>query len=824
MMEKGMNQGRFRIDLHVHSRHSTRPSQWILQKIGCPECFTEPERIYATARARGMDLVTITDHNTIRGALEIAHLPGVFVSEEITTYFPADNCKLHVLAYGVTEAQHEDFQRLRANVFELVPYLRAQGVTHVLAHPLFAVNDRLTPEHFEQCLVMFNTFELNGTRDETQNQVLREVIGGLDQAGLARLADKHGLAPYGPTPWLKGFTGGSDDHSSLNIARMFTELPCDPSQGPSLAAVQQAIAERAATPLGVAATPRTMAHNLYSIAYQFYKNRFHKDAAEASAESKHLCFRFADHALDFHRVRKPGPFARIKRLIGHSKTRYAAWFRSGDTTRDVLLTEATELIASDQGFRAIADGRVTDVLELEAEFARFVSRATDRILKHFGDRLAGNVTSGSYFDIFHSLGSAGSFYVLLAPYFVAYDLFARERAFCDQVLAAFGKSPRHPRHKDLRVAHFTDTFEEVNGVARTLRQQAELVHRHGKHMRIVTCGGPSEAPNVASFPPVGTMALPEYPQITLRYPPFLQMLAYCFEQDFDLILAATPGPVGLAALGVARILKLPFHGTYHTAFPQYVGRFTEDSVMEDLAWRGMLWFYGQMDTVYAPSQAVREELVAKGLPARKIVIYPRGVDTERFTPDKRNGFYKRWRLGGELKLLYVGRVSREKDLHVLADAFRKVSRIRPGVQLIVVGDGPYLDDMRRDLRGLPAVFTGVLEGDDLACAYASADVFVFPSATDTFGNVVLEAQASGLPAIVSDQGGPAENITRDQTGLVAEAGNADSFVRCILALADYPERVEYMRASARRTMEGRTFDATFLRTWEIFGRCLRGAA
>ena len=140
-----MSGASFKVDMHVHSKYSTRPSQWILQKIGCPESFTEPLELYNIAQDRGMDMVTITDHNTIAGCLEIAHLPGTFISEEITTYFPEDNCKLHVLAYDISEKQHDEVQKVRGNVYDLVPYLREQGIVHVLAHPLFAVNDRLTP-------------------------------------------------------------------------------------------------------------------------------------------------------------------------------------------------------------------------------------------------------------------------------------------------------------------------------------------------------------------------------------------------------------------------------------------------------------------------------------------------------------------------------------------------------------------------------------------------------------------------------------------------------------------------------------------------------
>lgn len=112
-----------RIDLHVHSKHSRRPSQWILKKIGCPESFTEPLQIYRIAKSRGMSHVTITDHNSISGALEIAHLSDTFVSEEITTYFPENGCKIHVLVLDIDERRHEDIQKLRSNIYELADYL-----------------------------------------------------------------------------------------------------------------------------------------------------------------------------------------------------------------------------------------------------------------------------------------------------------------------------------------------------------------------------------------------------------------------------------------------------------------------------------------------------------------------------------------------------------------------------------------------------------------------------------------------------------------------------------------------------------------------------
>jgi len=255
-------------DLHVHSKFSSRPSQWVLKKLGCPESFTEPSFIHARALAAGMDFVTITDHNVIDGALEIAHLPGTFLSEEVTAHFPEDKCKVPVLVYGITEAQHREIQRLRENIYDLSEYLRREGLLHVLAHPLFAVNEKLQVEHFEKCLLLFDIFEANGCRDDLQNRVLQGILNDLDRDIIDVLADRHGLAPAGPSPWKKGMTGGSDDHSGLNIASMHTL-----AGGETAATFLDEVRSLRARPGGTQSTGHALARNLYSIAWQFYRSR-----------------------------------------------------------------------------------------------------------------------------------------------------------------------------------------------------------------------------------------------------------------------------------------------------------------------------------------------------------------------------------------------------------------------------------------------------------------------------------------------------------------------------------------------------------------------
>jgi len=801
----------FAIDLHVHSRHSTRPSQWVLQRMGCPESFTKPRMIYDIARSRGMDLVTITDHNTIAGALEIAHLPGVFVSEEITTYFPDDRCKLHVLAYNITEAQHGEFQRLRENVFHLVPYLRSQGIVHVLAHPLFAVNGKLTPSHFERALLLFNTLELNGSRDAFQNQALRRIAENLGPEQLLQLADKHGIEPFGPTPWKKALVAGSDDHSSLGIARMFTRFEGPASVERLLAAIPAGQGRIEGEP----ATPWNMAHNLCGIAYQFYKSR-----AGRLPES-HICVRFADALLAPANQRPKGLRPLLNTLADRVRLGLYSLVADKHSTSAMLLAEASQVIRADAAMTQAARGQL-DQGRPEDLWRRFVSRVSDRMLSCFAGRTLGAVKSADIFGLFHEVASAGSLYAMLSPFFLSCELFAGERAFARKCLGAFGLADQAPQAKGLKIAHFTDTFAEVNGVARTIQQQIALAHKHGKDMTVVTCTEGLKRDDIkkgaARFAPVGSFGLPEYPEITLHYPPFLKLLAWCAEQDFDCILTATPGPMGLAGLAIARILKIPVHGTYHTAFPQYVRMFTEDPAMEDAAWRYMCWFYGQMDTIYAPSHSTAKDLCARGIGAERIVVHPRGVDVERFRPDRDSRFFEALGLARQFKIIYVGRVSREKSLDVLAEAFRKVHAHRPDARLIIVGDGPYLEEMQAKTAGLPVVYTGYLQGEALTSAYAGADLFVFPSATDTFGNVVLEAQASGLPVVVTSSGGPREAMQPGRTGLVVAPYDADALAMSVLDLMFDRERLLSMSVLARKFAAQTSFDQAFLRTWSIYAQ------
>jgi glycosyltransferase involved in cell wall biosynthesis len=784
-----------------------------LQKLGCPECFTEPAEVYRIAREKGMDLVTITDHNNILGSAEIAHLPGTFISEEVTTYFPEDGCKAHVLVYDINDAIHRDIQKVRENIFDLVDYLVRAGIVHTLAHPLYSVNDKLTIDHFEKFLLLFKNIELNGARDDFQNFAIRMIVENLSPRILDMLVDKHGVVPKFEEPWRKNLTGGSDDHSSLNIARQYTTV-----QGAhSLSEFFKGIGASRSKPVGKGSGPTVMSHNIYGIAYQYYKRKLNFQ----SDVNKDPVLRFLDRCLQ---ADSESDGRLVTRLIYSWRKRKTPKRQEGSRILDVLRFESQKLLQGDPELMNIASNGNGHHEDGAKRWFNFVNKVSNKVLIHFWDSLLSNLSGAHFFNMFQSLGSAGAAYTVLAPYFVTFTIFSRDRHFSSSAMEHFGVGDAHAggNSKPTKLAYFTDTFHEINGVALTIRNQLDLANKTGKNLTVITCDAESRPPlkGLMNFNPIGVYDLPEYPEQKIFLPPFLEMLTYCYEQEITQIHVATPGPLGLAALAIAKIMKVPISGTYHTAIPQYAHILTGDAAIEELVWRYTTWFYDQLNLILVPSTSTECELIGKGIDPGKISLFPRGVDTVRFHPAKRNVAYlkEQFGAGDGPKILYVGRISKEKDLSSLANAFKKLIKTTDKVELVLVGDGPYTNELKELLAGTPSIFTGYREGEELATIYASCDLFAFPSATDTFGNVVLEAQASGLPVIVSDSGGPQENIIRHKTGEVIPAGDTEALLQSLNSLLADRTRLKEMGKAARLNMENRSYERAFDGTWRIYER------
>jgi glycosyltransferase involved in cell wall biosynthesis len=367
----------------------------------------------------------------------------------------------------------------------------------------------------------------------------------------------------------------------------------------------------------------------------------------------------------------------------------------------------------------------------------------------------------------------------------------------------------------------------VNGVARFLRDMGSHAARAGRSLTIHTCVDPADAtadvPGRKNFAPLLSRPMPYYPELRLTLPPVLEVLEWADRQQFDAIHVSTPGAMGLCGWLAAKMLRVPLLGTYHTDFPAYVDHLTRDHRITNGTVAYLRWLCGQMDAVFSRSNAYHFSLRDLGVTDEKIVTLPPGVDTTRFNASSNDTNVWRDRGVGEpLRLLYCGRVSVEKNLPMLVEAFRYLCRRRRDVCLVLAGDGPYLSTMRQAMDGLPAYFLGYQNDAQLGPLYRGADLLVFPSRTDTLGQVVMEAQACGLPALVANEGGPKEVVADGVTGLVLPGNDPSRWCQAIdELLTDAPRRQRMARAAAQRA-DRFSLARTFEGFWSRHARAVAG--
>ncbi len=763
-----------KIDLHVHSRYSSTPEGWVLRKLGAQASYTDPIDVYKIAKNRGMDAVTITDNDSIEGCLEIAHLSDTFISCEYTTFFPLDSCRLHVVCYNITPDDHERILQLRSNIFELTAYLKRHGIHHALAHPLYSPNDKLTPEHFDQLLPLFDTWEINGAKDASVNDCLKKILD---------------FRNPGYT-----LTAGSNDHSSLTIGNTWTEVP----GARNVKEFFEGVAAGKAFIFNNYYTPHEHAWNIFSVGWQWLKKTEFADGLVGTMNS---------YLLPPERNSRPDLARRLR--VGVRAADPRNWPRL-----------AAMLLVKRQ-IQKLSGNSIPE-LPVSRQWYNLVDALTDKYLAKVGSALVEGVIDKKFHRVLSFLGAPAALYSLVMPFLISFADLSGQRRGSREIL-------RHYMHSDapeMKVVKFTDTFGSVDGVSWTLAEQLKEAHKSGKNYTIVSCVGDPNVRGLKRFEPVGMITAPEYKEQKLCWPPLLKMLEFCYENQFTVVQAATPGPVGLAGMLIARVLGRPFQAVYHTQVPEFIGKATGERFMEVVARKYCMLFYDSADTVFAPSGHTRAQLIRHGVRQNKVKVYPRGINTVFFHPSKRSDYWhEKWGVSRQaIKGLFVGRVSHEKDVPLLVRAFKALIDERettgdpddpPKFALLAVGDGAYRDQMKRECQGYPVVLTGQLHGEELATAFASADFFVFPSTTDTFGRVLLEAMASGLPCIVSDKGGPQESIQHGLNGLIFRSPDGQSLKDAMVELALSPNRRQ-MGAKARAAAEQRSFAQAFEEFWKLY--------
>jgi glycosyltransferase involved in cell wall biosynthesis/predicted metal-dependent phosphoesterase TrpH len=779
-----------RVDMHCHSTASQFSRLGVQRSAGLPECATPPEEVYELAKRRGMDFVTITDHDTIVGVLEISERPDVFVSVELTAAFRGEPQAVHVLCHGITPDDHEWLQAHRGDVELCAGYLYERDTACALAHPYYTVAAPLSARHRRRLAELFPIWETrNGARARELNRPAATYVATRDGIGI----------------------GGSDDHAGVDIGRTYTEAP--PAQSPEefLAHVR----EGRALARGAQGSAAKWAH-----------------AAIALAARSLGGFRASDdHADGGARPDPARVMDMVQRLLREANARQGTL----GSERGVSPEDARRLLRA--WLAAVEldhlDERGLIAYMQEESFShsdlyRRACRAHERKLRAAVDVTLLAATGRAEVPA----AAQGIFEACIAaiPYAPATAFLANEQdklaslaytgpSGAHAPAAARGERERADDGERPRVAILADGIGSMHGVTRTIE---EIRQRGVAGFDIEVVGTDPEVDR--RLPAVAEIDVPFYPGLRIGVPSLpaaVQTLAGFDGGRFDAIHVCSPGPAGIAGALLARALALPLVGSYHTELTAYAGLRSGQRRVADAMELAVSAFYNACDFVLSPSRAADEALAAIAVPAERVLRWDRGVDTQRFDPGLREDSL----LPAAVNVMYSGRITREKGADLLADAFLLAharARAQNGqrLHLVLAGGGPEQERLRERL-GEEATFLGWLEGAELARAYASADIFLFPSATDTFGQVILEAQASGLPTIAVGKGGPLSLIEHRVDGLLCDA-DTHQLADALIELAGSPLLRGRLAGAGLRSARARTWERTLALLADGYRRALAG--
>ncbi|MEC9489746.1 MAG: glycosyltransferase family 1 protein [Halanaerobiales bacterium] len=328
----------------------------------------------------------------------------------------------------------------------------------------------------------------------------------------------------------------------------------------------------------------------------------------------------------------------------------------------------------------------------------------------------------------------------------------------------------------MKIAIFTDTFApQINGVTKNLNRLLNYFSVQGIEYLLFAPESESRTESIYENNVVRlkSMNFFLYPELKFTLPNYLKVRSKLMKFKPDLFHLITPFNIGLTGLYAARQSDSPIVASYHTNFDQYLDYYNLN-FLEKAAWKYLRWFHDQALRNYCPSEETRKELAAKNF--INLDIWGRGIDSNLFSPAHRNSeFIKKHNLEDKISILYVGRIAREKNLSLLLNSFESLNqKYGRKIKLIITGDGPELKSLKKEAPD-NVIFTGFKKGRELSQIYASADIFAFPSVTETYGNVIIEAMASGLPVVAISAGGVKENLINKYNGLAVKKNNSAEF-------------------------------------------------
>jgi hypothetical protein len=595
-----------KIDLHVHSKYSEHPSDWFLQRLGAKESYTEPEYIYELAKKRGMDFITVTDHNRIEGALRLKekHPEETFIGVESTTYFPEDGCKIHILFYGISEEQFEEIQEIRKNIFHLREYARQKDIVYSVAHATFSVNNRLTYKHIEQLILLFDVFEgINGGRTFLSNHQCMEIMKNLNQEHIERLQDKYNIEPLSKTPWIKSFTAGSDDHSGLFVGQTYTL-----TEAHNIEQVLQNIKNQKTSPLGRHNDYKSLAFTVYKIAYDFSRSKQNNFANSIASQITENIFE--SKPFDF---KQKLHLRRIKSMKKKKENRIAHLLVE-------LIEEAKKINPLD------IDERLGIVYEKTSEIA-------DEYFRKVLESMEKDLTQGDLVKFIMNFSASIPGIFLSLPFFSALKYMFHGR----NIIPELKKSLGFPRDNgDQKILWFTDTINDSNDISESIRELSWILFRDGNKVRFVTSLENKEIenelpPNFIYLPHIFHTKIPYIEDFLLYFPSLLKSLKIIETEEPTEIYISTPGPIGLLGILFSRLVNVRCTGVFHRDLMLRVKEDSEDASLDQIVKSYSRWFYSMMDVIKVSSPEYIDLLEERGLDRNKMDLLHSGMGSNTFS-------------------------------------------------------------------------------------------------------------------------------------------------------------------------------------------------
>ncbi|MDZ7315168.1 MAG: hypothetical protein ONB24_03505 [candidate division KSB1 bacterium] len=519
-----------RIDLHLHSRYSRSADDWMLEKFKIQECYSDPLTVYRIAKNRGMDFVTLTDHDTINGALEIAHLPDFFISEEITAFFPQDRAKVHVLAYGINEKQHADIQKCRRNLYELISYLRSEGIVHALAHPFFRMGPPLTLDHFEQMLVLFNVFEVkNGGKQLVPDNLLDLIFQHLTPERLYQLAEKHRLEPHGAEPWRKSRIAGSDDHGGILISVPHTRVETSATPAELLANISAG----RCLPIGHGGSPLAVAHGALAVTLQFAK----RNKNQFDPIDNELIWKLLENV--FEELTQHNRIALAAAFLGAELKTLIRW-KKGRRSRSKIFKK----FLKDQVVISMLKGERRFDHEQNLRFFGVVNRLINELLSEM-------IQSDDEGIKLRKFKKLAVLIPLLISYLVSFRTENADRPLMRKAARAFlPPELLLPRKIAVFSDHPPSSAEELEDIHDVLAKELEsgfTCTYFSLHKEKAACE------EQLNFKPVALLQR----QFNFHLPPILETAFALSEQNCELIYVHTLGPMGVLGMLLGKLMKIP---------------------------------------------------------------------------------------------------------------------------------------------------------------------------------------------------------------------------------------------------------------------------